>query len=107
MFDSSSPSIGAAAIERPRRKFRWFSRRGRGRYGTLLLGGAIVAALIGKPSIAPGSDADLLLDAMGWLIFALGATLRTWSMLYIGGRKAKLVLDRGPYALLRHPLYVG
>ena len=107
MFDPSSATAGAAAIERPHRKFRWFSRRGRGRYGTLLLGAGIVLALLGKPRLTPGGSADLLLDAMGWLVFLVGAVLRTWAMLYIGGRKAKLVLDRGPYALMRHPLYVG
>jgi len=107
MFESSSPSIGATAIEGQRHKFRWFSRRGRGRYGTILLGAGIVLALLGKPGVTPGGSADLLLDVAGWLLFLLGATLRTWSMLYIGGRKAKLVLDLGPYALMRHPLYVG
>jgi protein-S-isoprenylcysteine O-methyltransferase Ste14 len=105
-MESSATAVGPAR-EPSKQKFRWFSRRGRGRYGTLLLGLGIVLALLGRPRILPGSVADLVLDVIGWLVFLAGATLRTWSMLYIGGRKAKMVLDRGPYALLRHPLYSG
>ena len=103
----SEPSLSAVTIGQSGHKFRWFSRRGRGRYGTIFLGAGIVLGLLGKPWIVPGSGVDLFLDAGGWLIFVAGAGLRTWAMMYIGGRKAKLVLDRGPYALMRHPLYVG
>ena len=88
-------------------KFRWFSRRGRGRYGTAILGLGLVAAVFGTPWLKQGGGPDLLLQAAGWLLFLCGAILRMWAILHIGGRKNRLILDRGPYGLMRHPLYVG
>jgi protein-S-isoprenylcysteine O-methyltransferase Ste14 len=88
-------------------KFRWFSRRGRGRYGTAILGVGLVAAVFGTPWLKQGGGPDLLLEAAGWLLFLCGAILRMWAILHIGGRKNRVILDRGPYALMRHPLYVG
>lgn len=89
------------------RKFRWFSRRGRGRFGTVILGLGVVMAVFGTPWLRQGGGPDLFLEAVGWLVFLAGAFLRTWAMLHIGGRKSKQVLTSGPYALMRHPLYVG
>lgn len=88
-------------------KFRLFSRRGRGRYGTAILGVGFIAAIFGTPWLRQGGGPDLLLEAAGWLVFLAGAILRMWAILYIGGRKSRLILDTGPYALIRHPLYVG
>lgn len=98
---------GSAGAVRAHGGFRWLSRRGRGRYGTILLGAGAVLALFGKPWIVQGGGVDLLLELAGWVVFLCGAFLRMWAMLHIGGRKGKVVLDRGPYALVRHPLYVG
>jgi protein-S-isoprenylcysteine O-methyltransferase Ste14 len=100
-------SASAAQTVVPGRKFRLFSRRGRGRFGTAILGAGIVLMVFGTPWIRQGSGADLLLEAAGWFVFLCGAILRMWAMLYIGGRKGKMVMESGPYAMLRHPLYVG
>jgi protein-S-isoprenylcysteine O-methyltransferase Ste14 len=88
-------------------KFRWFSRRGRGRYGTAILGAGMIAAMFGTPWLRQGGGPDLLLEAAGWLVFLCGAILRMWAILHIGGRKGHVIMDRGPYRLMRHPLYVG
>lgn len=37
----------------------------------------------------------------------MGLAIRLWATLYIGGRKAKGVIDLGPYSVCRNPLYWG
>jgi protein-S-isoprenylcysteine O-methyltransferase Ste14 len=55
-----------------------------------------------------GTD-GLLPQALRWvgyfliIICVLG---RTWSAAYIGGQKAKIIVDVGPYSVTRNPLYV-
>jgi protein-S-isoprenylcysteine O-methyltransferase Ste14 len=73
----------------------------------VILGTGLVAAVFGTPWLRQGGGPDLLREAAGWLVFLAGATLRMWAMLYIGGRKNRVILDAGPYAMMRQPLYVG
>jgi protein-S-isoprenylcysteine O-methyltransferase Ste14 len=73
----------------------------------VILGAGLLAAAFGTPWLRQGGGPDLLLEGIGWLLFLAGAILRMWAILHIGGRKGRIILDQGPYALLRHPLYVG
>lgn len=44
---------------------------------------------------------------MTGLLLVITAVLgRFWSIVYIGGRKSKLVFQDGPYSICRHPLYL-
>jgi protein-S-isoprenylcysteine O-methyltransferase Ste14 len=73
----------------------------------VILAAGVVLAVFGTPWLVQGGGPDLLLQAAGWMVFLCGAFLRMWAFLYIGGRKGKIVMENGPYAMLRHPLYVG
>ena len=42
----------------------------------------------------------------GYVLIILCVLGRTWSASYIGGQKARVVVDRGPYSVTRNPLYV-
>jgi protein-S-isoprenylcysteine O-methyltransferase Ste14 len=79
----------------------------RGWYGAGFLTPAIVAAAISAPAVADGSWADFVGDALGWVLFFAGVTVRQWATLYIGGRKGHEVVREGPYSVCRHPLYLG
>ncbi len=94
------------APERPHR-IPWLGKRGRGRFGLLFLGVSIVLGLLSHPWIARTGAAHVLMMSAAWALFIAGGLMRFWATLYIGGRKSKKVIRQGPYARVRHPLYVG
>jgi len=63
--------------------------------------------LLSVPRITEGSLLAWALNGSGWILFTAGLTIRLWATLYIGGRKAKGVIDLGPYSVCRNPLYWG
>ncbi len=46
------------------------------------------------------------LEIVGVFLVIGGVLGRFWSILYIGGRKNKTVIQIGPYSMCRHPLYL-
>lgn len=44
---------------------------------------------------------------MGTILVLAGVGIRIWAGLYIGGHKNTDLITRGPYFLIRNPLYVG
>lgn len=85
-----------------RRRFRW-----RGAIGVCVLAPAAVVASLSEPLVAANSRLDLACDALAWVTFLCGASLRFWATLFVGGRKNEVVVAEGPYSLCRHPLYLG
>ncbi len=60
--------------------------------------------MIVKPMHSEGLFNELL--EQGGLLLIIAAVLgRFWSVLYIGGKKNKFVMQSGPYSMCRHPLY--
>ncbi|MDB6454460.1 methyltransferase family protein [Falsirhodobacter sp. 20TX0035] len=49
---------------------------------------------------------ETLLHTAGILCVVAAVLGRFWSILYIGGRKNRTVMQDGPYSLCRHPLYL-
>lgn len=67
----------------------------------------VIATLVLDPP-PPESVRHLLTRlAIGWLMMLAGIGVRLWSTLHLGGRKAKTLVDMGPYSLCRNPLYWG
>lgn len=66
-----------------------------------------LGSLFSQPWIAEHSRADHWLDGVGWLLVAAGIAVRAWASREISGRKRHSIVDTGPYALCRNPLYWG
>ena len=67
----------------------------------------LTLGLLSAPRILEGTLAAWGLNALGWTFFTAGLAIRLWATLYIGGRKAKGVVEQGPYSVCRNPLYWG
>ncbi len=48
-----------------------------------------------------------MLQYIGWIFWTVGMTLIILPYYYIYYRKAKVLIDSGIYAIVRHPLYLG
>lgn len=84
-----------------------FFYRWRIRITAVVLVGAWFGVLFSAPLIRSGSLAAVLADYFGWLLFNSGVVLRIWAITNIGGRKSQVIVNHGPYAFCRNPLYVG
>ena len=49
----------------------------------------------------------LVAQAAGFVLLTAGTLWRVWASAFIAGRKDVEVVDAGPYARCRHPLYLG
>jgi protein-S-isoprenylcysteine O-methyltransferase Ste14 len=98
-------SAGMVPVSLFPRAIQKFLRRFR-RYFMLPL--AAIALLWLRPLLPGGNPFfDDLIDGVGVLIALLGQLLRFWVWGSNAPRGAAGVRTRGPYALVRHPLYVG
>lgn len=87
------------------RRNRWF--RFRGWIGTVFLVSFGIVVAMSAPVVPEDSWLDFAIDAIAWIFFIVGAVLRFWATLYIGGRKSHTLVCHGPYSVCRNPLYVG
>ncbi len=69
-----------------------------------LLALALVALSGGRGLQGAGS---LLAQSAGFVLVALSVLWRLWTTLFIAGRKDEELVRDGPFALCRHPLYLG
>jgi len=61
--------------------------------------------LIGSGVLEP-NDIEAL-RYIGWIFWTVGIVLVILSYYYVYYRKVKVLIDRGVYAVVRHPLYLG
>ncbi len=54
-----------------------------------------------------GGLGGLAAQATGFVLVTAGTLWRVWTSVFIAGRKDAEVVDAGPYARCRHPLYLG
>jgi len=62
--------------------------------------------LFTRPGLPLPSGLMDTIESTGMLLVIGGVLGRFWSILYIGSRKNKLVMQAGPYSICRHPLYL-
>lgn len=61
--------------------------------------------LLTQPLWQDGWPRDLT-RLLGTLLIVAGVIGRFWSIIYVGARKNKQVMQDGPYSVCRHPLYL-
>ncbi len=88
------------------KRWNWLVRS-RAWIAILIIAPFLALTVFSAPSAFEGSWADMNYDFVGWLLFMVGAGMRWWATLYIGGRKQRTVVTSGPYSICRNPLYVG
>lgn len=75
------------------------------RLTVLLLAAVVVLVAVSERSAATGL-AGLLVQLLGLACIGTAALGRLWTSLFIAGYKDAQLVRHGPYALLRHPLYL-
>ena len=82
------------------------------RVQTIRKAALLVAALLGvavfalTDSVYPdGQTVHEMIEWAGMILIIVCILGRTWTSLYIGGRKSAEVVDIGPYSMSRNPLY--
>jgi protein-S-isoprenylcysteine O-methyltransferase Ste14 len=65
-----------------------------------------IALLFVRSSWTDGESVHEGLETLGLALIILCIAGRSWSILYIGGRKTNQVVDLGPYSVSRNPLYL-
>jgi protein-S-isoprenylcysteine O-methyltransferase Ste14 len=80
-------------------------KRRRGALALIVAAGALLALV--SHSLWPSGSAVHETVELAGLAFIVACILgRSWSTLYIGGRKKHVLITAGPYSLCRNPLYV-
>jgi protein-S-isoprenylcysteine O-methyltransferase Ste14 len=75
--------------------------------GIALLTPIGVLVAVSRPHYRMESWGHFFFEAMGWLLFLAGASMRWWATLYIGARKTIELIVDGPYSVTRNPIYFG
>ena len=79
------------------------------------VGGPLVLALVVSSSVGDPLDATPVTAGWGWLLIAVFAVWNGWALATIArhrtallpGAATTVVIDRGPFAVSRNPLYLG
>lgn len=66
----------------------------------------LALVVVTQSSGDPDGFSHHLVEAIGWFAIVVCIIGRTWCTLYIGGRKKAELVRRGPYSIVRNPLYL-
>ena len=72
----------------------------------ILLLAFIVALVIFEHGSIHNVGVSISLDIIGFALVLIGGFGRIWASLYIEGNKIGKIISKGPYSMMRNPLYV-
>lgn len=79
--------------------------RHRGRHGRLLVLALLPVGLLTQGIWTKGGAVHESLELLGFVAVVVCVLGRTWCTAYIAGRKSRELVDRGPFSIVRNPLY--
>ena len=75
-------------------------------FSKILLLAFIVSLVIFEHGAINNVAASISLDIIGFAFVLIGGFGRIWASLYIEGNKIGKIISKGPYSMMRNPLYV-
>jgi protein-S-isoprenylcysteine O-methyltransferase Ste14 len=82
-----------------------FTKKNRILFSRLLIGCMVVLLLISEPKWHPRAFADITTEFVALVMVMVAAFGRLWTLSYISGHKTKDLVTKGPYSIMRNPLY--
>jgi protein-S-isoprenylcysteine O-methyltransferase Ste14 len=83
----------------------WVVRRFRIATSRVAAGALLALAAVTRHAWPEDSWVDFTLEISGLILVLMAVIGRSWCTLYIAGRKDRVLVTEGPYALCRNPLY--
>ena len=75
-------------------------------FSKMLLLAFIVTLIIFDHGAIDNEAVSISLDVIGFVFVLIGGFGRIWASLYIEGNKIGKIISKGPYSMMRNPLYV-
>ena len=75
-------------------------------FSKILLLAFIVALVIFDHGAIANEAVSISLDVIGFALVLIGGFGRIWASLYIEGNKIGKIISKGPYSMMRNPLYI-
>ena len=82
-----------------------FTKKNRILFSRVLIGCMVVLLLISEPKWHPWTFADITTEFVALVMVMVAAFGRLWTLSYISGHKTKDLVTKGPYSIMRNPLY--
>ena len=82
-----------------------FTKKNRILFSRVLIGCMVVLLLISEPKWHPRAFADITTEFVALVMVMVAAFGRLWTLSYISGHKTKDLVTKGPYSIMRNPLY--
>lgn len=104
--DRAAPAAGPAATPNPSGMGLRRVQRRRKLVVLVSVIAAVALAMVTRSAASAGAAMHESMEFLGLFLIVACILGRTWTAIYIGGSKRVLVVDIGPYSVMRNPLYV-